>query len=183
MLCYMVFRTRWGYFALAATDGARAARAEVVRTCLPVQNHRIAERELLRCLGRSAEGIRHSARLLPQLQERIAAYFEGETVDFTIDPPLSLAHLTPFARKVLHACRRIPPGRTATYSDLARRTGHPNAARADGGVMAANPVPLIVPCHRVLRTDGGLGGFSAPGGVATKRRLLNHERSQYPCPD
>jgi methylated-DNA-[protein]-cysteine S-methyltransferase len=53
----------------------------------------------------------------------------------------------------------------------------PNAARAVGNALAANPIPLIVPCHRVIRTDGGLGGFSAPGGTATKQRMLRHERS------
>ena len=87
-----------------------------------------------------------------------------------------LAWITPFARKVLGACRKVPQGRTTTYRALAEQVGQPRAARAVGGVMAANPIPLIVPCHRVLRSDGGLGGFSGPGGNATKLRLLEHEK-------
>jgi len=85
-------------------------------------------------------------------------------------------------RKVLRACRNIPHGQTATYGALAARVGSPAAARAVGGAMAANPIPLIIPCHRVLRADGGLGGFSTTGGTATKQRLLQHERLTCAAP-
>jgi len=84
-------------------------------------------------------------------------------------------------RQVLQACRNISFGQTRTYSDLAKQVGSPNAARAVGGVMAHNPIPLIIPCHRVLRTDGGLGGFSAPGGIAIKQKMLHHEQSARPA--
>ena len=176
MLYYSVFRTRWGYFGLAGRDEA------VCRTYLPVSRRQSAERELLDALKHTDDDLRTDAAWLGGLQQRIVAYFEGENVDFSTDPALSLDGISPFGRKVLLACRQIGFGRTTTYKALAERIGNPNAARAIGGVMAANPVPLIVPCHRVLRTDGGLGGFSAPGGTATKQNLLRHERlAGRPC--
>jgi methylated-DNA-[protein]-cysteine S-methyltransferase len=172
MLYYTVFRTKWGYFGLAGNGAVR-------RTRLPVARPEAAEQALRKALG-SAD-LRFDRGFLRDLQERIVAYFEGEPVDFRREPPVALEHASPFARKVLAACRRIPFGQTTTYRDLARRVGCPAAARAVGGVMAGNPVPLIVPCHRVLRTDGGLGGFSAPGGLATKQKLLDHERALSPA--
>jgi methylated-DNA-[protein]-cysteine S-methyltransferase len=66
-------------------------------------------------------------------------------------------------------------GETVTYAELGRRAGHPRAARAVGGAVARNPLPIVVPCHRVVAAGGGAGGFSAPGGVATKARLLAAE--------
>jgi len=172
MLRYTVFRTKWGYFAFAGVEDA------VSRTFLPVPDRQTAERGLLLGLGPAAHDIRFSQSFLPDLQERIVAYFEGEAVDFSVDPPADLDHASLFGQKVMRACRSIPYGRTMTYSDLAGQVGSPVAARAVGGVMASNPIPLIIPCHRVLRTDGGLGGFSAPGGTATKQRMLEHEQAR-----
>jgi O-6-methylguanine DNA methyltransferase len=98
-------------------------------------------------------------------------YLAGAVVDLS-GIPIVTDSISPFARRVLGECRRIPYGETATYGELASRVGRPRAARAVGGALRHNPVPLIVPCHRVLRSDGGLGGFSAPGGIDVKRRLL-----------
>jgi methylated-DNA-[protein]-cysteine S-methyltransferase len=89
--------------------------------------------------------------------------------------PLDMANLPPFRRKVYEAARGIPAGRTRTYGELAADVGRPGAARAVGHAMSRNPYPLVVPCHRVVASDGTLGGFSAPGGLATKRRLLGIE--------
>jgi len=89
---------------------------------------------------------------------------------------VSLDGAGPFVQEVLHACRKIAFGQTMTYAGLAKQVGSPNAARAVGSALASNPIPLIIPCHRVLRTDGGLGGFSAPGGTDTKRKMLRHEQ-------
>lgn len=80
---------------------------------------------------------------------------------------------TPFQRAVWRALRRIGPGRTASYADVARRIGHPRAVRAVGLANGANPVCLVVPCHRVIATGGGLGGYG--GGLDRKRWLLAHE--------
>jgi methylated-DNA-[protein]-cysteine S-methyltransferase len=80
-----------------------------------------------------------------------------------------------FRRSVYAATRRIPPGVTATYGEIARAIGRPDAARDVGAALARNPFPVVVPCHRVVGADGRLTGFSAPGGLATKRRMLELE--------
>ncbi|MFM7275784.1 MAG: methylated-DNA--[protein]-cysteine S-methyltransferase [Gammaproteobacteria bacterium] len=88
------------------------------------------------------------------------------------DIPLDLEGIPPFHRAVYAEARRIPPGQTRSYGQLAQALGKPGAARAVGQALGANPFALIVPCHRVLAADGRLNGFSAHGGVETKRRLL-----------
>jgi methylated-DNA-[protein]-cysteine S-methyltransferase len=173
MLYYAVFRTKWGYFGVAGNGAVR-------RTCLPMPQREGVEKELSEALRPADGNPRFDKTYLRNLQQRIIAYFEGEPVDFTFDPAVSLDHAGVFARQVLHACRQIGLGRTTTYAGLAARIGRPGAARAVGTALAANPIPLIIPCHRVLRSDGGLGGFSAPGGTATKQKLLDHEESLRP---
>lgn len=101
---------------------------------------------------------------------QLANFFLGHKVHFTA--PLDLSQLTPFARKVLRALSHLPYGQTTTYGQLAKRIGSPAAARAVGSCLARNPLPLIIPCHRVLPRTAALGGFSAPAGPALKRRLL-----------
>jgi methylated-DNA-[protein]-cysteine S-methyltransferase len=83
--------------------------------------------------------------------------------------------IDPFRRTVYAATRTIPPGSTATYGDIARTLGRPDGARDVGAALASNPFPIIVPCHRVVGANGRLTGFSAPGGLATKRRMLELE--------
>jgi len=107
----------------------------------------------------------------PGLVQRLQAYFAGEPQDFG-DVRVEARAATGFARRVLEACRRIPFGTTVTYGQLAARAGSPRAARAVGNCMAGNRTPIIVPCHRVVGSGGQLGGFSGPGGVKLKRRLL-----------
>jgi methylated-DNA-[protein]-cysteine S-methyltransferase len=171
VLCYTVFRTKWGYFGLAGTEEA------ICRTFLPgLQRHEV-EHKLLESLRPAGDNFRWDKDFQRDLQERIVSYYEGEPVDFSTDPAVNLNGSGPFAHKVLQACRKITFGRTTTYSELTRRVGSPRAARAVGSVMASNPIPLIVPCHRVLRTDGGLGGFSAAGGTVIKQKMLHHEQS------
>ena len=97
-------------------------------------------------------------------------YFAGKPTKFAVD--IDFTDHPPFREAVLRACRRIPYGKTASYADLARAVGKPRAARAVGTAMAHNPVPLVIPCHRVVRSDGSLGGFSTPRGVKEKKRLL-----------
>ena len=89
--------------------------------------------------------------------------------------PLDLSMVGPFERMVLERLRRIPKGQVRTYGDIAREIGYPGAARAVGNACAKNPVPLLVPCHRVVRSDGGVGGYSLRGGTALKLRLLGQE--------
>ena len=85
--------------------------------------------------------------------------------------------IDPFRRSVYAAAREIPPGATASYGDIARAIGKPDAPRAVGHALGENPFPIVVPCHRVLSSAGALHGFSAPGGIVTKRRMLEIERA------
>jgi O-6-methylguanine DNA methyltransferase len=91
-------------------------------------------------------------------------------------PPLDLAGATPFQIQVWTALLQIPPGETTSYGQLAAAIAAPKAARAVGGACGANPIPLLIPCHRVLASGGRLGGFS--GGLHWKRRLLNREKCE-----
>lgn len=88
------------------------------------------------------------------------------------DIKVDLSSFTKFEQKVYRTLRKVFPGKVVTYGELAKRAGNPNAARAVGTAMAKNPVSLIVPCHRVIKSDGSLGQFSAPAGPSLKRRLL-----------
>ncbi|MBB4066089.1 methylated-DNA--[protein]-cysteine S-methyltransferase [Gellertiella hungarica] len=106
--------------------------------------------------------------------EMVMAYFRGEAVDFG-ELPLDDRHLGDKERAIYGALRSVPRGRTVTYGRLAALAGLPGEARTVGAAMARNPWPLVVPCHRVMASGGQAGGFSAPGGVATKFRLLRLE--------
>jgi methylated-DNA-[protein]-cysteine S-methyltransferase len=106
---------------------------------------------------------------------RLRAYAEGERDDFS-DVAVEWGEKTDFQQSVLKQCRRIPFGKTATYGELASRSGVPLAARAVGSCMAKNRIPLIIPCHRVVPSSGRFGNFSAPGGTEMKARLLELER-------
>jgi methylated-DNA-[protein]-cysteine S-methyltransferase len=165
VLSYCIFKTKWGYFGLAGSDTA------LLRSCLPGTREAVQE-QLLRGLS----GARQRRDYFSDLQERIVAYFDGALVAFGPEITIDLGALGEFSRRVLDACRAIDFGQTRAYSDLARVVGRPGASRVVGHALASNPVPLIIPCHRVVQSDGGLGGFTAPGGVAIKRRFLNHEQ-------
>lgn len=110
----------------------------------------------------------------PDVIERLGAYASGRPVDFQ-DVPIDDTHLSEFQRSVVQACRAIGHGQTSTYGALASQAGRPGAARAVGNCLARNRTPLVVPCHRVITARGGLGGFSAPGGLALKEKLLRLE--------
>lgn len=105
------------------------------------------------------------------LTDRIALHLGGDKQDFT-DVPLDLEELPPFHQRVYKAARKIPAGKTLSYGELAKRVGSPAAARAVGQAMGKNPIPLLIPCHRVLTSTGKGGGFSAYGGLETKARIL-----------
>jgi methylated-DNA-[protein]-cysteine S-methyltransferase len=109
--------------------------------------------------------------VLGEAARQLERYFAGELLDF--DLPLSPGG-TDFMRAVWSELRRIPLGTTITYGELARRIGKPSASRAVGAANGRNPIPIIVPCHRVIGADGSLTGFS--GGLDLKRRLLQHEQ-------
>jgi methylated-DNA-[protein]-cysteine S-methyltransferase len=110
-----------------------------------------------------------AAAAIKQLQE----YFERKRRVF--DLPLSLSHLTQFQRSVLEATMDISSGTVTTYGELARRLGKSRAARAVGQALARNPIPILIPCHRVLGSDGALHGYSGGEGIKTKEYLLKFE--------
>jgi methylated-DNA-[protein]-cysteine S-methyltransferase len=108
--------------------------------------------------------------------DRVQALLDGEAVEFG-DIPLDLGAAPEFHRRVYEIARTIPPGHTMTYGEIARRLDAPHESREVGQALGRNPIAIIVPCHRVLGADGKMGGFSATGGVATKRRILEIERA------
>jgi len=106
--------------------------------------------------------------------EGIRAVLEGERRDLH-EIRLDERRIDPFRRRVYAATRDVRPGTIATYGQIARAIGEPDAARDVGAALARNPTPVIVPCHRVVAANGALHGFSAPGGIETKRRMLQLE--------
>ncbi len=163
---YTIFKTKWGYFGLAGTE------LGLLRTCLPGPELGKIKSQLLENLCAA----RYDKALFKVLREQITAYFDGAYVNFDKDIPIITDGLSFFAGQVLNACRDIGFGQTVSYAGLAKEIGQPAAYRAVGGALAKNPLPLIIPCHRVVCANGKIGGFSAPGGKKLKIKLLNHEK-------
>ncbi len=111
---------------------------------------------------------------------RLQSYAEGkpDALGDRGDILIDFGPMSEFRRRVLTCCRRIPYGRTVSYAKLAAQAGSPGAARAVGNCMAANPIPLLIPCHRVICADSRIGAYSALGGTAMKQRLLAMEQDQ-----
>lgn len=135
---------------------------------------RAAEEKLKASIGNNAaiKEIGHLPDEIKKAKELIDLYFAGEQVEF--DLPLDLEEYSGFARGVWEAAREIPYGEVRTYDEVARACGAPGAARAVGRTLGANPIPVIVPCHRVVKSGGGMGGFSR--GIEWKKKLLDLER-------
>ena len=159
---FTVFDTAWGAFGFVADAKG------LVATFLPQDEARL--RRKIRAAWPNAV---EADNELPRLRKQVVDYFRGRPTAFTVE--IDWRDMPVFRRAVLRQCHRISYGATVSYRDLARAAGRPRAVRAVGGAMAHNPVPLVVPCHRVLRSDGSLGGFSSPGGVKMKERLLRLE--------
>jgi methylated-DNA-[protein]-cysteine S-methyltransferase len=157
----LVFKTPWGWAGVAAS--VNGTRAGVSRVVLPQPSRRAAER----ALGGTAPPST-LAPLLRDAQTQLREFLSGARR--ALDCPIDLSDGTPFQRKVWRASLAIPYGRARSYKWVAARVGGPNHARAVGLALGANPVPILVPCHRVVAQDGTLGGFS--GGLGMKRRLL-----------
>jgi methylated-DNA-[protein]-cysteine S-methyltransferase len=110
---------------------------------------------------------------LAPITAQLRAYFAGE--QFKFDLSLDLERLTPFQRSVLQAASRIPVGTVWTYGQVAQAIGKPQASRAVGQALGHNPVPIVIPCHRVIASDGRLGGYSGSGSLESKKWLLSLE--------
>ncbi|MFI8516364.1 methylated-DNA--[protein]-cysteine S-methyltransferase [Streptomyces sp. NPDC085481] len=133
-------------------------------------DERVRDRALERLAGAlGGELVERASGLLAEPVRQLAAYFDGRLRSF--DVKLDWTLVTGFNRQVLRELADgVPYGTVVGYGDLARRVGQPAAAQAVGAAMGANPLPVVVPCHRVVESDGGIGGFG--GGLETKRRLL-----------
>ena len=154
---YALCETKLGWAAIDIEDGAVCA--------LTLPSSRDAA--LAQVAGSDPADEAEAAPLV-DLVRRAA---EGEAL--ALNGQLRLTGGTPFQRSVWEAMRSIPRGETISYAELARRVGRPDAARAVGQAVGANPIPLLIPCHRVVGTNGGLGGFG--GGLPMKRSLLRQE--------
>ena len=107
---------------------------------------------------------------LRSIMEQLMAYFAGQKIEFCV--PLDWSSFTSFQRKVLQHTCNIPYGQVQTYGQIAAGLGKPGAARAVGAALGSNPIPILIPCHRIIGADGSLHGYSAPGGLQTKAWLL-----------
>ena len=158
-----LFATRLGACGIAWSERG------VTRLQLPERTPTATERRLRARPADGGAGVPPaSVRDAIALLER---YFAGERIDFS-PVALDLVGVGQFHRAIYDVARSLGWGQTATYGDLARQVGSPGAARAVGQAMGHNPVPVIIPCHRVLAAGRKIGGFSAPGGALTKERLL-----------
>jgi methylated-DNA-[protein]-cysteine S-methyltransferase len=126
---------------------------------------------LERLAARVSPRVLHAPGRLDDARRQLDEYFAGHRRKFELGLDWSLSH--GFRRDVLHELVRVPYGEVVTYGELAKRAEHPKAVRAVGSAMATNPLPIVVPCHRVLRAGGQLGNYG--GGVDMKRWLLTLE--------
>ncbi len=157
---WQVTRVAWGWCGLSRSGHG------LTRVSLPVAT-RAEAAAAVHATGDAAA----DDPLLKEVSALLAAHFAGQPTPFGV--PLDLRGVGEFGRAVLAACGRIPWGRTATYGELAAAVGRPGAARAVGQALGRNPLPVVVPCHRVIGADGSLVGFGS--GLEMKRRLLAHE--------
>lgn len=166
---YTVFSTPIGPCAVSWTDAGLAA------VWLPEANEAALHAVVSRRLGDVLPAVPPAS--VRAAIDRIVAVLSGGSDDLA-DLLLDTGGLPEFHRRVYEATRRIAPGATRTYGELAAALGEPQAARAVGQALGRNPFPIVVPCHRVLAANGAAGGFSAPGGVRTKLHLLEIERAR-----
>lgn len=160
-LCYVTFSTSAGWV------GILGSASGLMRTTLP--QHSASEAQEI--LGVSPQEMASQSHRFQNLIERLRIYFSGREVEFSDCVDLSGA--TAFQRQVWETTRLIPYGQTRAYGWVAEQIGKPKAARAVGQALGRNPLPVIIPCHRVIAGNGSLGGFS--GGLEIKKQLLRLE--------
>ncbi len=159
---YQLLKTILGWVAVAYTDRG------ILALTLPVET---AERAFEALQGRIASPLTRGRGGYGKLAQDLDRYFRGEAVSFVY--PLDVTAATPFQKKVWAVLRGIPYGATKGYREVAKAVGMPRAARAVGQAVGANPTPLLIPCHRVVASDGSLGGFA--WGPMWKHQLLQVE--------
>ncbi|MFQ5933252.1 MAG: methylated-DNA--[protein]-cysteine S-methyltransferase [Dehalococcoidia bacterium] len=158
---YTIFETDLGWMGVLASDkGLR-------RMTIPVST----PEEAMHQLEGGLEGAELDPDFFGDFPDRVRRLFRGEEVDFP--EKVDLPGATPFRRAVWEATRSIPKGETRSYGEIAAQVGRPAGARAVGQAMGSNPLAILIPCHRVIAGDGGLGGYG--GHIEMKRRLLEVE--------
>lgn len=164
LLGFNIYTTQWG------TGAAVFSGKGLAGIIFPHENERLLEEEIARRHGR----LQFDSSLGYVLISTLGRYFNGEKVRF--DYQQDYGRATEFERQVYDTLKSLSYGETVTYKELAERCGRPRAARAVGNAMAKNPIPIVVPCHRVLKSDGSIGGWSGKRGW--KERLLALEGIQ-----
>lgn len=167
---YCLFETLLGWCGIAWSGGQNAGTPySVALFQLPEATKELTESRI--ALNSGASEASESPSQIKNIICRVLRHLQGEVQDFR-NVTVDLEGAGSFMQRVCKAARNIPPGRTATYAELAVAVGQPNATRAVGRALGKNPIPLIIPCHRVLAARGKPGGFSAHGGRVTKAKLL-----------
>ena len=168
--CYCLFETPLGTCGIAWREPGGSARRPIVTAVqLPEATPRATESSIARKSGSNLPSLPP-----PEIRatiERIRRHLGGEVQDFR-PVAVDLSDVAPFFRQVYEAAREIPAGQTRTYGEIAKAVGQPDRAQEVGQAMARNPLPILIPCHRVAAAGGKPGGFSAHGGRATKSKLL-----------
>jgi methylated-DNA-[protein]-cysteine S-methyltransferase len=170
-LHFVLFETAIGRCALLWRGGL------VIGAALPARDEATMRERIARRWPDASES--EAPAFVADAVALVVRLLAGEKVDLA-RVPLDLGAGSELERKVWDAARRIPCGEVRTYGDIAREIGMPGAAQAVGAALGRNPIPIVVPCHRVLAASGRSGGFSAPGGVATKFRMLEIEGARRP---
>lgn len=171
-VCYLLFDTTLGRCGLAwGPEGVLAAS-------FPEANEAATRARLLRRVGKAEEAASPPSPIVCIIDD-IKALFEGERRDLAY-AQVDISGAPDFDRNVLELTRAIKPGETRTYGDLARALGDVGLSRRVGQALGRNPIPIIVPCHRVVGASGAMTGFSAPGGTDTKYNLLKIEGALAP---
>jgi len=167
-LHYAIFQVSWGWVGVLGTDKG------LLRITLPKNSKSDALNELYLESSDASE----DEATFSDLADKLKRYFKGEEVDFT-NIAISMELLPSFEQAALQAAASIPYGQTVSYGELAARAGRPKAVRAAGQAMKRNPLPIIVPCHRVIKANGTIGGYN--GKPELKQQLLRHEGVEIPC--
>lgn len=157
---YAIFQTCLGWCGIAY------GKQGIIRIYLP----EIKKEKLKKTILSLYKNIKEDSKSIKKVINNICLYFKGNNPQF--DFPIDMEAMTKFEKKVYKKTMKIPFGKIKTYKWLAEKINVPGGARAAGNALGRNPIPLIIPCHRVLRSNGTLGGFSAPGGLPLKKKML-----------
>lgn len=160
-----VFETALGFIGIACSERG------LTRLCLFQRDRAAIERRLERFGAATVADGTSLPAWVAALVRDIKAYADGADIDFST-VPVDLAGVDDFRLAIYDAARKLGFGETTTYGELAKRAGQAGLPRETGQALGANPVPLVIPCHRILAAGGRIGGFSAPGGSTTKERML-----------